>query len=81
MLLVLPLMRIPACTVGGIGTVLELFYTWQLIQVQHIHERPIVLLDRSFWVPLMQVSRYRCRFCICVVSPVFTHLPSLECTL
>ena len=32
-------------TPGGIGTILELFYTWQLIQVQHIKPRPIF-----YWV-------------------------------
>jgi len=31
-------------TPGGIGTILELFYAWQLIQVEHIKERPIILL-------------------------------------
>ena len=31
-------------TPGGIGTILELLYTWQLIQVQHISVRPIILL-------------------------------------
>ena len=36
-------------TPGGIGTVLELFFTWQLIQVKHITPRPIVLLDKKFW--------------------------------
>ena len=30
---------------GGIGTCLELFYTWQLVQVQHICEIPIILAD------------------------------------
>lgn len=29
---------------GGIGTMLELFYTWQLMQVKHICETPIILL-------------------------------------
>lgn len=28
---------------GGIGTLLELFYSWQLIQVRHICETSIVL--------------------------------------
>ena len=28
---------------GGIGTLLELFYSWQLIQVRHICETPIIL--------------------------------------
>jgi uncharacterized protein (TIGR00730 family) len=31
-------------TPGGIGTILELFYTWQLLQVKHITSRPILLL-------------------------------------
>ena len=31
-------------TPGGIGTLLELLYTWQLIQVNHISERPIILV-------------------------------------
>lgn len=30
---------------GGIGTLLEFFYTWQLIQVEHIKPRPILLLS------------------------------------
>ena len=36
-------------TPGGIGTLLELFFSWQLIQVKHLPMRPIVLLDRAFW--------------------------------
>ena len=28
---------------GGIGTLLELFYAWQLVQVEHICETPIIL--------------------------------------
>jgi len=41
------------CTPGGIGTLLELFFSWQLIQVQHIQMRPIVLMDKSYWQGLM----------------------------
>ena len=37
------------CTPGGIGTVLELMFTWQLVQVKHIDYRPIVLMDSSYW--------------------------------
>ena len=37
------------CTPGGIGTVLELFFVWQLIQVKHADPRPIVLMDKEFW--------------------------------
>lgn len=36
-------------TPGGIGTLLELFFSWQLIQVGHISRRPVVLLDKAFW--------------------------------
>lgn len=36
-------------TPGGIGTLLELFFAWQLIQVKHMSQRPIVLLDSDFW--------------------------------
>jgi uncharacterized protein (TIGR00730 family) len=48
---------------GGIGTLLELAYSWQLIQVHLLHPRPIVLLGREFWGGLLhwmqeqQVSR------------------------
>ena len=37
---------------GGIGTVLELFSTWQLVQVEHICNTPIILLG-SMWEPLL----------------------------
>lgn len=38
---------------GGIGTLLELFYTWQLAQVRHIASKPIVLLG-NMWSGLLQ---------------------------
>jgi predicted Rossmann-fold nucleotide-binding protein len=38
---------------GGIGTLLELFYTWQLIQVNHICSIPIVFMGRM-WPPLIK---------------------------
>ncbi len=36
-------------TPGGIGTLLELYFSWQLIQVRHISMRPLVLMDSSYW--------------------------------
>lgn len=36
-------------TPGGVGTLLELFFCWQLVQVNHAATRPIILLDRSYW--------------------------------
>lgn len=34
---------------GGIGTLLELMYVWQLIQVGMVEPRAVILLDRSLW--------------------------------
>ena len=34
---------------GGLGTILELVYTWQLIQVGHIKPRPMILLGEDIW--------------------------------
>lgn len=42
-------------TAGGIGTLLELFYAWQLIQVGHIKQRPILLLGtEAMWEELLE---------------------------
>lgn len=38
---------------GGIGTLLELFYTWQLVQVKHICNIPIILLG-DMWPGLIK---------------------------
>lgn len=45
------------CTPGGIGTCLELFFTWQLIQVKHLTPRPIVLMDVEFWSGILNWMR------------------------
>jgi uncharacterized protein (TIGR00730 family) len=42
------------CTPGGIGTLLEFFFVWQLIQVKHATPRPIVLLDKKFWEGILE---------------------------
>lgn len=45
-------------TPGGIGTLLELFYTWQLLQVQHIKPRPFILLGESgMWQALIDFMK------------------------
>ncbi|MBX7137926.1 MAG: LOG family protein [Oligoflexia bacterium] len=41
------------CTPGGVGTLLEFFFSWQLVQRKHMSERPIVLLGGEFWVDLI----------------------------
>ena len=38
---------------GGIGTMLELMYTWQLIQVEHTCNIPIILLG-EMWEPFIR---------------------------
>lgn len=38
---------------GGVGTILELFYTWQLMQVQHTCKLPIILLG-DMWPDLVE---------------------------
>jgi uncharacterized protein (TIGR00730 family) len=38
---------------GGIGTLLEFFYTWQLVQVKHICDIPIILLG-DMWGGLIK---------------------------
>jgi uncharacterized protein (TIGR00730 family) len=63
-------------TPGGIGTLLELYFSWQLLQVGHLPERPIVLLKRAFWTGLIawmeaeQISRG-------LVSPTDTRWVSI----
>jgi hypothetical protein len=38
---------------GGIGTLLELYFSWQLLQVRHMPKRPVILLNRVFWEGLI----------------------------
>ncbi|OGJ45566.1 hypothetical protein A3J23_03355 [Candidatus Peregrinibacteria bacterium RIFCSPLOWO2_02_FULL_48_14] len=33
---------------GGIGTCLELFYTWQLLQVKHVSHMPLILVGKMW---------------------------------
>lgn len=40
-------------TAGGIGTLLELYYTWQLLQVGHVEKRPVLLVGRKMWGGLL----------------------------
>jgi uncharacterized protein (TIGR00730 family) len=42
---------------GGIGTLLELMYVWQLLQVGMIEPRPVILLGRAFWSGLVAWMR------------------------
>jgi uncharacterized protein (TIGR00730 family) len=39
-------------TPGGIGTVLELMMIWQLLQVRHVHDTPLILVGKM-WTGLV----------------------------
>jgi len=59
---------------GGIGTCLELFYTWQLIQVKHICPIPIILYGKMWrhlldWVRMDLRDRYK------TISPEDFEMP------
>jgi uncharacterized protein (TIGR00730 family) len=41
---------------GGIGTVLELMMVWQLLQVKHVHDTPLVLVGKM-WAGLVDWAR------------------------
>ena len=41
---------------GGIGTVLELMLIWQLLQVKHILDTPLILVDKM-WAELVDWAR------------------------
>jgi uncharacterized protein (TIGR00730 family) len=43
-------------TPGGIGTILELFYTWQLAQVKQIANKPLILMG-EMWLDLLKWMR------------------------
>ena len=42
---------------GGIGTLLELMYVWQLLQLRTVDPRPLVLLGRDYWGGLIEWMR------------------------
>src|SRR6516162_2201316 len=41
---------------GGIGTVLELMMIWQLLQVKHVHDTPLILIGKM-WAGLVDWAR------------------------
>ena len=38
---------------GGVGTLLEFLYTWQLVQVEHVYDIPIIMLGEQ-WKSLIE---------------------------
>ncbi len=47
------LSNVVVVTPGGVGTCLELFYTWQLLQVKHICKMPLILVGKQ-WHKLVE---------------------------
>ena len=43
-------------TPGGIGTVLELMMIWQLLQVKHVHDTPLILVG-GMWAELVSWAK------------------------
>ena len=43
-------------TPGGIGTVLELMMIWQLLQVKHVHDTPLILVGKM-WAELVNWAK------------------------
>src|SRR5271165_3160293 len=41
---------------GGIGTVLELMMIWQLLQVKHVHDTPLILIGKM-WAELVDWAK------------------------
>lgn len=47
------LSNVVVVTPGGVGTCLELFYTWQLLQVRHLQQMPLILVGKM-WKKLIE---------------------------
>src|SRR5262249_40740480 len=43
-------------TPGGIGTVLEIMMIWQLLQVKHVHDTPLILVGKM-WAELVNWAK------------------------
>jgi uncharacterized protein (TIGR00730 family) len=64
-------------TPGGIGTVLETLMVWQLLQVRHLHDVPLILAGR-FWDGLIDwANTQMLRPEIPLVSPADLKIPQV----
>jgi predicted Rossmann-fold nucleotide-binding protein len=43
---------------GGIGTVLEAMLIWQLVQVRHVHDTPLIFVGKM-WPGLLKWAELR----------------------
>jgi len=62
-------------TPGGIGTVLEMLMVWQLLQVRHLHDTPLILAGR-FWDGLLDWAKtVMLRPDVGLISPEDLNIP------
>lgn len=43
---------------GGVGTMLELFFSWQLLQVHHVEFKPIILVGKMWKKLILWMKKY-----------------------
>jgi uncharacterized protein (TIGR00730 family) len=61
---------------GGIGTVLELMLIWQLLQVKHVHDTPLILVGKM-WAELVNWAKaYLLRPDLSLASPQDMTIPT-----
>jgi len=64
-------------TPGGIGTVLETLMIWQLLQVRHLHDTPLILAGK-FWDGLVEWAKTEMlRPDVKLVSPADLEIPQI----
>ena len=60
---------------GGVGTVLEATMVWQLLQVRHLHDTPLIFIG-DMWGDLVEwAKRYMLRPGLELASPEDMELP------
>jgi uncharacterized protein (TIGR00730 family) len=62
---------------GGIGTVLEMLMVWQLLQVRHLHDTPLILAG-NFWEGLLDWAKSAMlRPDVALISPEDLRIPRI----
>jgi uncharacterized protein (TIGR00730 family) len=61
---------------GGIGTVLEAMMIWQLVQVRHLHQTPLIFVGPMWRELVAWVERYMLRPGFELVSPADLTIPT-----
>jgi uncharacterized protein (TIGR00730 family) len=62
---------------GGVGTVLELMMVWQLLQVRHLHDTPLILAGH-FWDGLLEwANKVMLGSDMPLVSPMDLKIPQV----